>query len=1090
MGLFAKTGSTTWSTTKKVFAKTSTGGWSVINSVWAKVESGWQKVWPKIAPSTNPDDPINIRLNSYNGTVATGYMYIDTILYGHDGLFLNGPATASDRKFVASTSVNLNDIVAGDVETTAPLDVFNLSNNTDTTRNRIDGNYLFYQLKATNNQDPTLSSVLNGPVPPIKIIKKTPSITSTVFTEYGDGIYQMEFYASSKWYNSPDLANSYVRWWRHTDKVNYRNGTILQTDYFTSTNINNFQKFGTGWTDGSSTSPDLNAISILATTVPPSGTYIIAEVVLKNSFTTHFSTEVTAVKFSGVLPFIRNVRFEDDNGRDPTDYLNRLITDGFWYLKFDVDNVTASTTYRVDYRLYDVQAGVYYNFSTGASFTNGNSWPTQYNVTGTLSGTTAYLNDGRRFINTGYLPAASHTYGGGLVRYRLGIRITAQTPGQQRTYFTGVINNNGGPYVFADTGGEFDLNTESVITLAASKTSPTVAESITFSGTTNSFPSGYSSFPRQYKIDFGDGTTTGTVANGGWVNFPGTANPGFSVTKSYATAGTYAATLFWTPQGDKSRSTSTQITITVTDPPVNTSAPTLTGTNLAPGGVLNFDVGSWTKSPTTYTVKIYRGTANVAVSETLVSTQILTAPTTTGTYTITQEDYTNTGISPVRRYLRIFVTANNGSDSVQKSGGEVGPVSPPTYTITWKMNDGTDNSAGTPSTFLAGGSVTAPSPTRANYTLTRFADTASGDYLYSVLPGANWSPPSGNRNMFARWTYTPPSYTFVFGNKISVSTNGYISLGDTSTVAENKTTTAAATSGKVLAILPHDARQTALYYFSDTVKYVVRWIGATYNNAAQVMAYEIAFYKDQQYADFKILNRSVAQQSNDAYLFDAGLGSGVITSYPLTPTELSRWRVYFNSTTPITPITYTELSLSVMKRDTTQDGVDDNTTTLTTATNQTAYVAPHFPPFFPPHFPPFFPPFFPPHFPPFFPPHFPPFFPPHFPPFFPPYFATPTLPAVPTGLAATNDGSTTSLTWNAATGATSYEIFYWSSPTYTGTARDFFGITGTSYSHTTASLWYYFVRSRNAAGVSAYSPGVLATSTFTPPYFPGPPGGY
>jgi hypothetical protein len=127
----------------------------------------------------------------------------------------------------------------------------------------------------------------------------------------------------------------------------------------------------------------------------------------------------------------------------------------------------------------------------------------------------------------------------------------------------------------------------------------------------------------------------------------------------------------------------------------------------------------------------------------------------------------------------------------------------------------------------------------------------------------------------------------------------------------------------------------------------------------------------------------VAQQSNDAYLFDAGLGSGVITSYPLTPTELSRWRVYFNSTTPITPITYTELSLSVMKRDTTQDGVDDNTTTLTTATNQTAYVAPHFPPFFPPHFPPFFPPFFPP--------YFPPFFPPHFPPFFPPYFAPPTF---------------------------------------------------------------------------------------------------
>jgi hypothetical protein len=1089
MGLFAKTGSTTWSTTKKVFAKTSTGGWSAITSVWAKVESGWLKVWPKIAPAINAADPINIRLNSYNGTVATGYMYIDTILYGHDGLFDNGPATASDRKFVASTSVNLSDIISGDVETTAPLDVFNLSNNTDTTRNRIDGNYLFYQLKATNNQDPTLFSILNGPQTPIKIIKKTPSITSTVFTEYGDGIYQMEFYVSSKWYDSPDLANSYIRWWKHTDKVNYRNGTILQTDYFSTLPAS--QKYGTGWTDGSSTSPDLNGLSMYATsTIPPNGTYIIAEVVLKNSFTTHFSTEVTSVKSSGVLPFIRNVRFVDQNDRDPTDYLNRLITDGLWNIKFDVDNVTSSTTYRVDFRLYDVSTGIYYNFSTGTSFTNGTSWPTQSAITGSLSGSTAAVTSGLRSINTAIFPAAAHTYGGGQVRYRLGFRLTAQTPGQQRVYFTGVVNNNGGPYVLGDTGGEFDLNHSSVLTFSSSTGIPAVNDVVTFSGTTASYPSGYNSYPRQWKIDFGDGTDSG------WVNFNGTANPGFSTTKSYTTAGTYAATLFWTPQGDKSRSTSTQISIVVSNPPVNTSAPTLEGTNLSPGGVLNFNVGSWTNSPTSYTVRIYRGTANVATSETLVSTQTLTAPTTTGTYTITQEDYTNTGISPVRRYLRVFVTANNGTNSVQKSGGEVGPVTPPSYTITWKMNDGTSNDAGTASTFTAGGSVTAPSPTRANYVLDRFTETTSGTYLLTVLPGASWSPPSANRTMYARWTYSPPSYTFVFGNKISVSTNGYISIGSSGTVGtqpgviENKTTTAAATSGKVIAILPHDARQTSLYYFSDTTKYVVKWTGATYNVPSEVMAYEITFYKDQQYADLQILNRTVFQQSNAAYMVDAYTGSGVITSYPSTPTELSKWRVYFNGTTPITPITYSALSTSVMIRDTTNDGVDDNTTTLTTATNQTSYIAPHFPPFFPPHFPPFFPPFFPPHFPPFFPPHFPPFFPPHFPPFFPPYFATPTLPAVPTGLAASNDGSNTSLTWNAATGATSYEIFYWSGSTYTGTARDFFGITGTSYSHATTSLWYYFVRSRNAAGVSAYSPGVLATSTFTPPYFPGPPGGY
>ena len=1041
MGLFAKTGSNTWSTGKKIYAKTAASTWSVANAVYAKIATGWVKMWPGDTPGSLSSDPINIRLTSYSGTVALSPQYIDTVLYGHDGDFTGKPIISiTNRQLLSSTTTSLTGIINTPLETGAITDVLDLSNNSAVSRALIDGNYLFYQLTAENAYGP---SVLNSP--PIKIIKRTPSITSTIFTEDGTGVYQMEFYAASKWYNSPDLANSYVRWWKHTDKVNYRNGTILQTDYLNGSGI---QKFGTGWTDGSATSPDLDGISIYSTAnVPPSGTYIIAEVVLKNSYTTNFNTEVLAVKTSGVLPLIRNVRLEDDNGRDPTDYLNRLITDGFWYLKFDVDNVTASTTYRVDYRLYDVQLGVYYNFTTGASFTNGNSWPTQYNVTGSISGTTAYLNDGRRFINTSYLPAASHTYGGGLVRYRLGIRITAQTPGQQRTYFSGVINNNGGPGVLADTGGEFDLNTESVITLAASKTTPAVSESITFSGTTASYPSGYNSYPRQWKIDFGDGTDSG------WNNFNGTANPSFSTTKSYSAGGTYAATLYWTPQGDKSRSTSTQITITVTNPPVNTSAPTLTGTNLSPGGVLDFSVGSWTNSPTSYTVRIYRGTASVATSETLVSTQTITAPATTGTYTITQEDYTNTGISPVRRYLRVFVTANNGTPSAQVAGGEVGPVTPTIYTITWDKNDGTGTIS--TSTFSAGGSVTAPNPTRANYVLDRFTETTAGTYFYSVLGGGSWSPPSVSRTMYARWIYSPPSYTFAFGNKLSISTNGYISLGSSVSVTENSADAVTSTAGKVLAVLPLDMVQTSLYYWSDTSKYIVRWSGYQYGNAANTMTYEATFYAGQQYADIMIIDRFTFQSTAAAYMID-----GVaVTSYPSTPIQSSKYRVYFNGTAPAV-VAYTATSTSVMKRDTTKDTVDVGTTTLTTATNQTSFIAPHFPPFFPP------------------------FFPPHFPPFFPPYFPAAALPGVPTGVTATNDGTNTTISWNAVSGATSYDIWYQSGPTYSGTSRDFGPITGTSYVTPTSSLFYYFVRAVNATGNGSYSAGVLATAGSTPPFFP------
>ena len=395
----------------------------------------------------------------------------------------------------------------------------------------------------------------------------------------------------------------------------------------------------------------------------------------------------------------------------------------------------------------------------------------------------------------------------------------------------------------------------------------------------------------------------------------------------------------------------------------------------------------------------------------MVSTQTITAPATTGTYTITQEDYTNTGISPVRRYLRVFVTATNGTPSAQVAGGEVGPVTPTIYTITWDKNDGTGTIS--TSTFSAGGSVTAPNPTRANYVLDRFTETTSGTYFYSVLGGTSWSPPSVSRIMYARWTYSPPSYTFAFGNKLSISTNGYISLGSSVSVTENSADAVTSTADKVLAVLPLDMVQTSLYYWSDTSKYIVRWSGYQYGNAANIMTYEATFYSGQQYADIMIIDRFTFQSTAAAYMID-----GVaITSYPTTPIQSSKYRVYFNGTAPITT-TYTATSTSVMKRDTTKDTVDVGTTTLTTATNQTSFIAPYFPPFFPP--------FFPPHFPPF----FPPFFPPHFPPFFPPYFpAAPAAPATPTGLSISGSGL---MTWDATPGATGYRVTYWLASNATG----------------------------------------------------------
>jgi uncharacterized repeat protein (TIGR02543 family) len=83
-----------------------------------------------------------------------------------------------------------------------------------------------------------------------------------------------------------------------------------------------------------------------------------------------------------------------------------------------------------------------------------------------------------------------------------------------------------------------------------------------------------------------------------------------------------------------------------------------------------------------------------------------------------------------------------------------------------------------------------------------------------------------------------------------------------------------------------------------------------------------------------------------------------------------------------------------------------------------------------------------------------------------------TAPATPTGLTACNNGSGTSLSWNAVSGATSYELWYQSSATqYTGDSADYTGITTSSTSVSTSGNFYWFVRARNASGVSAYSVG-------------------
>lgn len=119
-------------------------------------------------------------------------------------------------------------------------------------------------------------------------------------------------------------------------------------------------------------------------------------------------------------------------------------------------------------------------------------------------------------------------------------------------------------------------------------------------------------------------------------------------------------------------STSTGVVLPV---PVNVTLPTLTPTGgYNAGDTLTFGVGTWSNSPTSYSLRLYRGTPNVATYETLVKDA---GNVTSSTYTIPDSDYDGTN----RYYYRAFATATNSggtsNSGVYTAGTEGGPLAQP-----------------------------------------------------------------------------------------------------------------------------------------------------------------------------------------------------------------------------------------------------------------------------------------------------------------------------------------------------------------------------------------------------------------------------
>ena len=596
MPIYTKKSNGTWSTNaKKIFAKIGSSTWASAKAVFVKTTNGWIQAWPGNAPSVRPSDPISLRLTSYSGPLAdtTFFEYIDTVMYGDDGSYDGDPVIQIDntsRKMVYYPDTSTNS-TRTTIETS---DVFNLSNNSLTDVDGVDGKYVRYSLRAFNN-----SGELEAFSEPVRVIRKTPEFASTILLDIDASLseiytlYALEFNVKNSWFNCVDLSRSYVRWWRHTDTTNYRNGTILQTDYLNSSTIGGrFNRYGS-YTRGDGT--NLNGesfITVMANDLP-AGNYVIGEVVLFNSYTDYYNNEVVQSKASDAIPIVSNVRFLDMNGETAIDSRGDIVSDALWDLKFQVSGVTASTKYRVQYRLYNDSAtsNWYRDFDgSDADWENSDTWKTSFNSDGSgdgylsevnVVGTTAYIED-RAFINTALL-TGSPTYGGGLKRWHLEYRISVQNPGQARVYYNGTPEN-GSYFHFGSSGGTFEIMPSTVPTLTATPLTGTAPLSVSFTVTTNSYPSGNASYPRAIGIDYGDGSAID------WQYYSSSSNPTRTVNKTYSSGGTFTATVRTIPQGDTSRGTRSRTISAISRP----SAPnTLTAsTNRTDGVLLQWDLPS------------------------------------------------------------------------------------------------------------------------------------------------------------------------------------------------------------------------------------------------------------------------------------------------------------------------------------------------------------------------------------------------------------------------------------------------------------------------------------------------------------------
>ena len=804
MGIHVKVSSsgssTDWRGIKKIWAKTGTASspvWSPVKALFSKVANGWTKMWPGNPPSVDLEDPIRIRIGGYSGTDSGTFpLYSATSpqlfcstdagtsgtflkLWGDDGSY-DGvtPITLSNRRMLVSNNVD------GQVERLSLTgnDTVDFSTLSVANRDLAEAYYTFYQLKATN-----ADGEFEAYSQPIKVIKRRPALVNyTVLSETGGVLQGANGYSAFDvvevnaqirwgWWIKPGGylgGTPLLRWWKNTSKS--PGGTLLK-----SINIETGYNYVSGSTDVNFLS-DTNTSNVLTiynnysvgSSPLSSGQYIVAELYLENSYTADpGNSPVSYWGSTGAATTITSVSLRTYDGQVDTVMDNqsspRIVSQAYFEIVAEVADYTSGTTFNFEPTFYKADTGVYLNYNSGGTITNGDAttFPTDvspYSVS--VSGTSATVI-WRTYINSNFLPP-NPTYGGGQAKYQFNFRLSATKSGGSPSYYTGLVSSNHSgntiypTYMNGDIGGSIDIHphTQSVLS-ANNNTVGSAPQTIRFSVNGNSYPTGNASYPRSYGIDFGDGN----VENLAWPT--GTSNPSYTTwDHTYTTNGVFTARLITVPQGFTTIGTRQQV-INVGG---GIATPTsLTATTTRQDGVNLIFGGS--SNATGYNI-FWNYTAdgnpidNVTQGDFLnksspfLDTTILSLAT---RYYWVQargavSDGYSTGVSP-------WFPAGNGIIGTRAAATS--------YTVTWNGQSGTVGTEGSPWSFIEGGSVTVPSVTRTGYTFVRWTDTASLDYTYTTT-GGTFFPPAQNITMYARWQANPAPTVIELASPVISRTSG------------------------------------------------------------------------------------------------------------------------------------------------------------------------------------------------------------------------------------------------------------------------------------------------------------------------------